>query len=145
NSTMDGVDTVDQMLSHFTCKRSSGRWPMAVFYDIVDMAALNAYAIHRKAIGEIDRCEFLIRLGESLTKPLIDKRVASPRFRLTAGLWISLKLIGFGDAGRRIFSNRQHSTEGRNRCLLCKNTSKRGNKQVLSVISVRCLCVKTIL
>jgi len=45
NATKGGVDTCDQMVKNMTVKRKTNRWPMAVFYRMVDFAALNATPI----------------------------------------------------------------------------------------------------
>ena len=43
NSTKGGVDTMDQMVATFTCKRKINRWPMAVFCNMIDVSALNVF------------------------------------------------------------------------------------------------------
>ncbi|QQP38927.1 Uncharacterized protein FKW44_019645, partial [Caligus rogercresseyi] len=35
------VDTFDQMARLYSCRSASRRWPMQVFYNILDMAAIN--------------------------------------------------------------------------------------------------------
>jgi len=45
NATKGGVDTADQMLQTYTCKRMTRRWPTAIFYNIIDISALNAFII----------------------------------------------------------------------------------------------------
>jgi len=49
NHTKGGVDTVDQMCRHYTCKSGTRRWPMAMFYNLVDIdVALKAFVIWKK-------------------------------------------------------------------------------------------------
>ena len=43
NKNKAGVDTMDQMLGTYTCKRGTKRWPLAMFYYIVDVAALASF------------------------------------------------------------------------------------------------------
>ena len=43
NKTKGGVDTTDQMVGTYTCKRQTQRWPMVLWYNIIDIATLNAY------------------------------------------------------------------------------------------------------
>ena len=40
NSTNGGVDTLDQMCHAFTVKRKRRRWPLAQFYNIVDVCGI---------------------------------------------------------------------------------------------------------
>ncbi|ELP87059.1 hypothetical protein EIN_463820 [Entamoeba invadens IP1] len=43
NHKMGGVDTVDQMTRYYTCRRRTNRWNIRALYDMIDIAALNAY------------------------------------------------------------------------------------------------------
>ena len=43
NQEKGGVDSHDQMRSLYTTARKTNRWPMRLFYGIIDSAALNAF------------------------------------------------------------------------------------------------------
>lgn len=43
NKYKGGVDTLDKMLRGYTCKRRNSRWPMMLFYNMIDVAAFAAY------------------------------------------------------------------------------------------------------
>ena len=45
NETKAGVDTMDQMTRNYSCKRKTRRWPLLVFYNMLDISAINAYVI----------------------------------------------------------------------------------------------------
>ncbi|CAF4519394.1 unnamed protein product, partial [Didymodactylos carnosus] len=45
NQTKCGVDAMDQCVGNYTTRRISRRWPMIVFYNMIDIAALNAMTI----------------------------------------------------------------------------------------------------
>ena len=45
NSTKGGVDTADEMLRGYSTKSASRRWPLAVFFNLIDIVALNAFII----------------------------------------------------------------------------------------------------
>ena len=45
NKTKSGVDALDQKVSHYSCRRKIRRWPMALFFYIIDVAAYNAFTI----------------------------------------------------------------------------------------------------
>jgi len=55
NETKDGVDMADQKHKHFSCKRKTRRWPIAIFSNMIDIRALNAFiifiAIHSDEFG----------------------------------------------------------------------------------------------
>ncbi|XP_035225178.1 uncharacterized protein LOC118197745 [Stegodyphus dumicola] len=48
NSTKCGVDVADQMLKKYNTSSGSRRWPVHVFYNVLDIAALNAWFIYSK-------------------------------------------------------------------------------------------------
>ena len=45
NASKAGVDTLDQLVRFYTTKRRSKRWPVVLFYNMVDIAAYNAYVL----------------------------------------------------------------------------------------------------
>lgn len=46
NQTKGGVDTFDQMCSLMSCSRKTNRWPMSIFYGILNIAFVNSYVIY---------------------------------------------------------------------------------------------------
>ena len=48
NETKIGVDLVDQIIQTYTCKRQTRRWPLILFYNVLDIAALNAHTVFRQ-------------------------------------------------------------------------------------------------
>ncbi|UYV70295.1 hypothetical protein LAZ67_7002440 [Cordylochernes scorpioides] len=76
NLTKGGVDTIDQMVSNFSTSRRSRRWPLALFYALLDITALNSYIIFNYQIDKKDQKErstFIVDLGRSL----IDEHLAT--------------------------------------------------------------------
>jgi hypothetical protein len=45
NATKGGVDTVDQLCSRYTVQRSTRRWPLSVFFGLLDIIGINAMVI----------------------------------------------------------------------------------------------------
>ena len=45
NETKGGIDTVDQMLDYYSCRASTKRWSMTVFFMLLDVAALNSWVV----------------------------------------------------------------------------------------------------
>jgi hypothetical protein len=60
NGTKYGVDAVDQMSRKFTVKAGSRRWLVQVFYNMLDMATINAWILFKVssflACFTYDRC-----------------------------------------------------------------------------------------
>ena len=48
NKTKGGVDCADHMIETFSNKFSTRRWPVVLFCDLLEFAALNAYVLHEK-------------------------------------------------------------------------------------------------
>jgi hypothetical protein len=67
NKTKGGVDSVDQMARHLSVKRQTRRWPTSLFFTMVDMAMLNAYAIRKTAFPDSpSRRQFYLDVGKRL-------------------------------------------------------------------------------
>lgn len=67
NSEKGGVDTADQMLRSYSTKSASRRWPLAAFFNLLDIVCLNSYIIAVDCgMTKGNRRDFLIHLGEKL-------------------------------------------------------------------------------
>ncbi|XP_063049276.1 piggyBac transposable element-derived protein 4-like [Engraulis encrasicolus] len=85
NKNKGGVDNLDKVTGTYTCKRGTKRWPMVVFYNMLDVSAYNAFIIWT----EVDpgwnsrktfrRRLFLDELGRSLVSSYIERRKFFPR------------------------------------------------------------------
>ncbi|KAJ4438771.1 hypothetical protein ANN_14722 [Periplaneta americana] len=80
NSTKGGVDMFDQMCSTYSCNRKTQRWPLCVFYGIINSSCLNAYVILRHNMTTVGahvqpREMFLLSLGEAMMTPWMEKRL----------------------------------------------------------------------
>lgn len=85
NDTKGGVDVVDKLVAAFRCKRKINRWPVALFCNILDVSASNAFIIFNDIFPEwkIEKaCRrrrlFLIDLGKALVNPHIIERQRLP-------------------------------------------------------------------
>ena len=48
NKSKYGVDVADQMARQYSVKAGTLRWPVAVFYNILDLAGTNAFVLYKK-------------------------------------------------------------------------------------------------
>lgn len=87
NKTKGGVDHMDQMVGNYTCKRQTRRWRFAVFSNMLDIAALNAFLlyIHEHPNFENGKSHrrrlFLKELCKALVTPHMVKRSENPYLR----------------------------------------------------------------
>ncbi|KAM9746554.1 uncharacterized protein ACNS7B_010501 isoform 2-T2 [Menidia menidia] len=77
NTTKCGVDIMDQMVREYTVRAGTRRWPVAVFYNMIDIAALNAHALYQLCTGRKERrVDFLFELARELAHCHVDMKKA---------------------------------------------------------------------
>ncbi|CAK1602300.1 unnamed protein product [Parnassius mnemosyne] len=79
NSTKGAVDTVDQMCSIMSTSRKTNRWPLCLFYDILNLSIVNAYVIYvsnaiRNGKKPLKRRPFALEMADELMKPWLQER-----------------------------------------------------------------------
>ncbi|XP_015233509.1 PREDICTED: uncharacterized protein LOC107086819 [Cyprinodon variegatus] len=77
NKTKCGVDVMDQMVREYSVRAGTRRWPVAVFYNMIDMAALNAHVLYQACIGVQERrVDFLVELAKELGNSYVSEKKA---------------------------------------------------------------------
>ncbi|XP_047543237.1 piggyBac transposable element-derived protein 3-like [Vanessa atalanta] len=67
NSTKAGVDVVDELCGSYNVSRNSKRWPMIIYYGMLNIAAINATIIFRENQSkDTKRTDFIRNLGLAL-------------------------------------------------------------------------------
>jgi len=84
NWSKAGVDTMDKMLGRYTTKRSTQRWPLSFFYNILDVACLAAYILYYEnnkmlVKKSYERRLFYRQLGRELCTPFVENRSQNPQ------------------------------------------------------------------
>ena len=127
-----GVDTLNQKVCHYSTYRKTKCWPQAVFYNILDIAAYNAFVLFKlrppaqsSNFKKRARYKFLSMLGVALIKPnIID------RSQLTVGLHATTTqaIQAFGVETQPQATGRKIPNEDNKKgcCHIC--TSKRDRK-----------------
>ncbi|GLD70151.1 piggyBac transposable element-derived protein 4-like protein [Lates japonicus] len=82
NKTKGGVDTFDQMCAHYGCGRKNKRWPMCVFYGMINAGVINSWIIHKENAMKRDdnylqRRPYMQALALALIKPWAEQRLPS--------------------------------------------------------------------
>ena len=86
NKTKVGVDALDQKIRHYTTYHKTPRWPLAVFYKILDLLAYNAFILYKLRppvvpginMTSCAQFRFLCALGKQLIKPNMLNRAQYP-------------------------------------------------------------------
>lgn len=81
NSTKGGVDTFDQMCSNMSSSRKTSRWPMCIFYGMINIASINSYIIQSHNLltagrKVVPRRDFMKTLHFQLVEPWLKVRLA---------------------------------------------------------------------
>ncbi|KAM3926735.1 piggyBac transposable element-derived protein 4-like [Leptodactylus fuscus] len=74
NATKGAVDTLDQVISTYTCKRKTNRWPMILFYNILDVSAYNAFVLWREIDPDWNRNKLISMNGNNYNSPKCQQR-----------------------------------------------------------------------
>lgn len=134
NNTKYAVDVVDQLCHKYTVKRATRRWPLCVFYNLVDVAAINASIVFVHNVPTFHpkrnykRRLFLEELAMQLIREQLEHRSQHPE-GLQEPVRCALQSLGFPGALPQKPVARQNSTapidKKRKRCHLCSRNHDR--------------------
>ena len=90
NQTKAGVDTLDQVIRFYSVRRRTRRWPLVIFYNILDIACYNAlqiftlkYKEFKLKHGKRPRRTFISDLTDGILEKyktyIIDKSIPEPK------------------------------------------------------------------
>uniref|UniRef100_A0A3P9KF94 PiggyBac transposable element-derived protein domain-containing protein n=1 Tax=Oryzias latipes TaxID=8090 RepID=A0A3P9KF94_ORYLA len=83
NSMKCGVDVMDQMVREYSVRSGTRRWPVGVFYNMIDIAGLNAYVLYQACTGVKERrVDFLVELASELAQGHMGAETAKKDNRL---------------------------------------------------------------
>ena len=72
NKSKCGVDVADQMARQYSIEEDTRRWPVAVFYNILDLAGINAFVLYKKTNrSQGSRRDFLFEFATELREDYI--------------------------------------------------------------------------
>lgn len=101
NDTKGGVDSFDQMCNNSNCGRKTKRWPLCLFYNMINIASINSYVLYvhnfyqKHGTGNdskaMTRHKFMIQLHEQMTRKFQIIRFAQPN--LAKDLKLSLEKV----------------------------------------------------
>lgn len=133
NRTKNGIDLVDKMCSLYDVSRNSRRWPLTVFFDLLNLSALNALCIYsaNKNFEHVRRRDFLIDLSLAWMKPLARRRLDSKKLPRTLAFKIK-DFLGLSETVHPATTSGESSSRSIGRCYDCgrrrnKSTRKQCN------------------
>lgn len=83
NATKGGVGSFDQMCAQCSCVRKTKRWPLCMFYGMLNASCINSWIIHSENLmrtgGQVlIRRKYMQELAHALITPWAQKRLSSP-------------------------------------------------------------------
>ena len=146
NQTKAGVDILDKLVRTYSCRRSTRRWTVALFFNIVDIAAVNALIlwVTKHPDWNQDKSHvrrlFLCDLGMQLVNCHVQQRMTSTvgkRRRLQDSARQSGFVVGTATVECSADGDRQNQTAKRKgRCVRCPRKVDRKVARCCSVCNV---------
>lgn len=130
NCTKGGVDTMDFMSENYSVARASARWPLTIFYALMNIGGINAQIIYQENTkNKITRLQFLKALGKELMQENVKIRATIPAVRLQ----VKSMIKKYFDVQETI-----QNVRSKGRCSFCERTRDRKTTKVCTT------CVKLI-
>src|ERR1700759_4536375 len=110
----------------------TARWPLVIFYNLVDIAAYNGYVLWMETFtswneGKLFRRRlFLNELGHLLVKPIIEKRKGMPRIPCASAIVRQLQSANNTSCDNDVVDVTENRKRGR--CHLCPRKDDRKTK-----------------
>lgn len=135
NSTKIGVDTVDQMCATYSVARITRRWPLVIFFALLDIAGINAQVLfHSKFENpKLLRRFFLKNLAYDMMKPHLMERAKIPSLPSD----ISIFLRRYRETSVVV---EEPSAKKRGRCVVCGRA--KNNNTTIKCDSCQCFVCK---
>ena len=134
NATKYGVDIIDQMARQQSTKVASRRWPLQIFYNILDLAGINSWILFKKATGSaISRQKYLLQLMTELQDKPESVSVTEDSDSEEAELLTSSSFKHC-----TVICNRQKRNKTKKRCCECKAFTCGPCTAVTKIICKKC-------
>lgn len=127
NSMKSSVKTFDQMFSINSCSRKTRRWPLCVFYGVINIACFNSYILHVINNSQVNKKplskkNYLISLSKALTEPWMKKRLSNSKLPRELRSTITCNL---GESTTQVAALPDPSERKRKICYLCPSRIRR--------------------
>lgn len=123
NATKGGVDSFDQMCCALSCSRKTRRWPLCLFYGIINLAMVNSYIIYQsKEQTPMTKRDFHRHVSEKLNYPWAISRLQG-QMVLSRGLRAQIQVTFGLMMDPPTHAQDALKTDKRQRCYICPRAS----------------------
>jgi len=123
NKTKGGVDKVDELKKRYSVSRKSARWPLTVFFSLMNIAGINSQIIFESNTqSNLKRSQFLKNLSRELILDFIKIRLSSRLPNL-----MKLRICEVFNLEAKMQEN-QEVNSGPGRCFRCSSKKNRKTK-----------------
>lgn len=131
NRTKCGVDILDKMCKQYSVLRNSRRWPLTIFFDLMNIVGINALVINQmNALPEkIIRRKFLHELSFNLIKPHLIRRASIETLPRQLKFRIGALLGSTAQESQESQHDLTPKTGRVGRCALCSRARNRSTKK----------------
>ncbi|XP_068204475.1 piggyBac transposable element-derived protein 4-like isoform X1 [Palaemon carinicauda] len=129
NATKGGVDTFDQICSALTCSRKTRRWPLCVFYGILNIVVNNSFYIHQNLPDNklYNRRQFSADLAMELARDWALARLGQKRYLPRDVTYLICSVFEVREPEDEVQDAPKRSDK-RHRCPLCPSSSNARTK-----------------
>lgn len=131
NSTKGGVDVVDMMMDKYSVSRNSRRWPLTVFFALLNIVCVNSYVLYaHNPQNKLKRRKFIKEVCMMLLEDTLKRRLQN--IRLPKGLRTGIARL-FPEAADATTSTSSQTLQCQaKRCVFCARSKDRKVKTVCS-------------
>lgn len=139
NDTKSGVDVVDKMCATYNVARNTRRWPMVVFFAMLNVSGINSLVIYLRNENTCkSRKVFLKELAKELVADELNRRSAKSR-GIPRSLQKKLQKTNCSKTQDDVPST---SSNKRKRCLQCSSNKKTRLSKYFCKQCNECLCLE---
>lgn len=138
NKNKCGTDVFDQMCANYSCARRTLRWPLRLFFGIIDQAGVNTCILWNLLTDHdiLNRSAFLEELSLALIKPHLNDRMQLPRLPRATKNNIRI-ILGTNDATNNTLQ--PNKMNKRKRCAVCDPKKDKKNVSLLCQMPNACV------
>uniref|UniRef100_A0A8C1HMV5 PiggyBac transposable element-derived protein domain-containing protein n=1 Tax=Cyprinus carpio carpio TaxID=630221 RepID=A0A8C1HMV5_CYPCA len=129
NQTKGGVDNLDKVVATYTCQRKTARWPMVIFFNMLDVSAYNSFVLWTKINPSWNKGKnskrrlFLEELGVALVAPYMKRRHYVPRSPASQNMVIQAQACSSEKDDVLLLASKHKVMEARAYCFTAKKPS----------------------